>query len=153
MVLSTICLATFYFRDTLIASRFRSSGYLLLRRGSIDDEYWRLCTGRRTRTGSFGALLHTPSPQSIRCDDIERVFDFSYFINSDKKIINACPASYLCDTAIVSVGRRGPPRRSSTLCIIQLYYIRYTYVNHLVYVLVRARKLKLFMFFKLCIGT
>lgn len=97
MVLSTICLATFYFRDTLIASRFRSSGYLLLRRGSIDDEYWRLCTGRRTRTGSFGALLHTPSPQSIRCDDIERVFDFSYFINSDKKIINACPASYLCD--------------------------------------------------------
>jgi len=39
MVSATTRLATFNFRDTLTAARFRSSGYLLLRRGIVDDEY------------------------------------------------------------------------------------------------------------------
>jgi len=46
----------------------------------------------------FGVLLLTPLPPAIQCDDIELAFDFSSFINSDKKIINCAARRYLwCD--------------------------------------------------------
>jgi len=99
-------------------ARFRSSGYLLLRRGFVGDELttkYARDTGngvrRWFRTDSFRLV---PSHLLIfRRNDIELAFDFPFFIKSDMKIINLCVA----DSSMISAqGLRDDHLRTS------LYY-------------------------------